>query len=595
MRDSADLHLLAVEGGATRTHWRLYRIHRHKKKLIEEGMLGCGNWKSLPLATIRALLRNLPKKCDLVAVFLAGCATGHDRTTLRSLCKEIWSSAQSIIVGSDRDSGYGAAFQNKDGILVIAGTGSAVTGKKGRQIEMAAGWGKLLGDPGSGFALGVQALREGLRRFDLEQKVSPFLKSTLKRLNISSVRELTEWAERADKADLAELAAVLFEHQTDPEIRAVLSSAAGQLADCCGAVASRLKEERPCVRLAGGIFTHHPEYVRLFNEALLRQLPQAEISLSRKPGVEGAAWLALQNQDTLSSLPHAEAPAVAVFLPLRQGGTEEKNPRSQGWGLLSNEKLVQLFVDEEICVQEALQGAARSLAQAIDVISKRLLMGGRLFYVGAGTSGRLGVLDAAEIPPTFGLSPERIQGILAGGSAALIRSSEAKEDDAKLAVTALRRRKLTPNDTICALSASGTTPFAWGAIHEANRIGAFSILITCTPQPIPPGPDIEIQLVTGPELLAGSTRLKAGTATKVALNILSTGVMVRLGRVQDNSMAYLHPSNEKLRRRAVRILSETLQISESEALKKLKAADWNLKTIYYHRYSPSSISLKNVR
>ncbi|PWU07457.1 MAG: N-acetylglucosamine kinase [Verrucomicrobia bacterium] len=571
MEDLANLHLLAVEGGATRTHWRLYQVHHHKKNLIEEGLLGCGNWKSLPFAATRALLRNLPKKCDIVAVFLAGCATEEDRTAVRSLCKEIWPSAQRILVGSDRDSGYGAAFQGKDGILVIAGTGSAVTGKKGPQIETAAGWGKLLGDPGSGFALGVLALREGLRRFDLEQTVSPFLQSVRKRLGIRSMRQLTDWAEQADKADLADLAPVLFEHQKDPEIHAILWSAALMLAECCSAVAVRLKDERPSVRLAGGIFEHHPEYVRLFRKALLRHLPHAEISLSCNLGVEGAVWLALQNQTGAPPSLVSEAPPVAA--------TEEKNPRSQGWRSFSNEKLVQLFVEEEIYVQEALRGAIRPLAQAIDIVSKRLLMGGRLFYMGAGTSGRLGILDAAELPPTFGLSPETVQGILAGGSAALIRSSEAKEDDAKLAITALRRRKLTPQDTICALSASGTTPFAWGAIREANRIGAYSILITCTPQPIPPGPNIAIQLVTGPELLAGSTRLKAGTATKIALNILSTGVMIRLGRVRDHSMAYLHPSNRKLRRRAIRILSDILRITQSEAQKKLKSADWNLKTI----------------
>ncbi len=572
MSNSKELLLLAVEGGATRTHWRMYQLHKGEGKLIiNEGILGCGNWKALPLASRRALLSSLPKNCGIVGIFLAGCATDQDQTALKTLCQEIWPSVR-IVVGSDRDSGFRAAFREKEGILVIAGTGSAVTGKKGKQIEIAAGWGKLLGDPGSGFALSVQALREALRQFDLERTISPFLKSILEKLKITSVRELTEWAEQAEKSDLAELTSVLFTHKADPEIQAVLASGASLLAGCCHAVANRLKEERPHIRLMGGIFTHHPEYVELFREALSRHLPGAQVELSREPGVEGAAWFALQNKD-VSSIPTTAAPNSSSL-----ASTEEKNPRSQGWEAFSTPRLVQLFVDEEACVQEALQGAVDSLSCAIDAISQKIFAKGRLFYVGAGTSGRLGVLDAAEIPPTFGVSPDRIQSILAGGVDALIQSAEAKEDDEKLAIEALREKKLTSKDVVCAITASGTTPFAWGAIHEARRIGAFSLLITCTKQPMPPGPDIEIRLLTGPELLAGSTRLKAGTATKVALNILSTGVMIRLGRVRDNSMAYLHPSNRKLRQRAVRILSETLQISESEALKKLESADWDIST-----------------
>ena len=294
------------------------------------------------------------------------------------------------------------------------------------------------------------------------------------------------------------------------------------------------------------------------------------MELNCEPGVAGAAWLALQ--------PHAEIPASTVVSNASLATTETKNPRSEGWEHLATHELVQLFVDEESCVQEALQGAIDSLSCAVDAVTKKLSAGGRLFYVGAGTSGRLGMLDAAEMPPTFGVPTTLVQGILAGGVDALVHSSEAKEDDEELAVSALRERGLTAQDVVCAISASGTTRFAWGALREARRLGALSLLIACSVRAGGGAPlaDIEVLLLTGPELLTGSTRLKAGTATKVALNILSTGVMIRLDRVRGNSMVCLRPTNQKLRQRAARILRETFQISESEAWGRLEAAQWNL-------------------
>lgn len=569
MNSTKELFLLAVEGGATATCWRLYHTYNNKRILLKKGALGCGNWKILSFSGTRALLSTLPRESDIVGVFLAGCATTKDRVALQELCEQFWPSAEIIVVGSDRESGYSAAFQQNDGILVIAGTGSAVTGKKGGQVETAAGWGQLLGDPGSGFALTVQALRGALRQFDLEYVISPFLKSILDYLSVSSVRELTDWAEQAGKADLAGLVPVLFHHKNDSEISTILASGASLLADCCSVVSHRLKEDSPCVRLMGGIFIHHQEYRDLFQTALVRHLPQAKVELNQEPGVEGAAWLALQARKN-SSVREIRPPCSLVI-------TEEKNLRSQGWESLPTPRLVQLFVDEETCIQEALQGAVDSLSRAIDAVTEKLSKGGHLFYVGAGTSGRLGVLDAAEMPPTFGVPPSMVQSVLAGGANALVQSSEAKEDEEEAAVAALHTSGLTEQDVICAITASGTTPFALGAIREAIRIKALSLLITCTTARVSGiCPNIEIRLLTGPELLAGSTRLKAGTATKVALNILSTGVMIRLGRVRDNSMAYLHPSNQKLRQRAIRILSETLNISESKALRKLQDANWNL-------------------
>src|SRR5216110_484590 len=206
------------------------------------------------------------------------------------------------------------------------------------------------------------------------------------------------------------------------------------------------------------------------------------------------------------------------------------------------------------------------------MVAKSLRNGGRLFYVGAGTSGRLGVLDASEIPPTFRASPDMVQGIIAGGVTALSRSVEGAEDDRGSGALAIEERGVTGKDVVCGITASGRAPFVLGALAEAKKRGAQAILLTCNPERERiPGCDLEIDLATGPELLTGSTRLKAGTATKVALNIISTGAMIALGKVRGNLMVDLHTTSTKLRDRAVRVVVELTHCDYSSAREKLEA------------------------
>lgn len=212
------------------------------------------------------------------------------------------------------------------------------------------------------------------------------------------------------------------------------------------------------------------------------------------------------------------------------------------------------------------------------MVAGALRKDGRLFYVGAGTSGRLGVLDASEIPPTFGASPETVQGIMAGGVNALHRSVEGAEDQRGAGALAVDERGVTATDIVCGISASGRTPFVLGALAAAQRRGAQTILLTCNPaRPRPEAFDLEIDLETGPEILTGSTRLKAGTATKIALNILSTGAMAALGRVRGNLMVDLAISNDKLRDRAARLVAELGKCDYAEACERLQKNGWNLR------------------
>ncbi len=237
--------------------------------------------------------------------------------------------------------------------------------------------------------------------------------------------------------------------------------------------------------------------------------------------------------------------------------TEQAHPFSSELDQLATTQLVQLFCDEDRRPQEAVAAAAPALAAAIDAIAARLAQGGRLFYLGAGTSGRLGVLDAAECPPTFCSPPELVQGVLAGGAAALLRSSEGLEDLEEAGQADLEARGFSAADVLVGIAAGGTTPYVHGGLRHARSLGALAIALACVPADQVPMPaDLEIRLITGPELLTGSTRLKAGTATKMALNILSTGVMVRLGKVYGNRMVDVAVTNSKLEDRALRILAD---------------------------------------
>ena len=258
--------------------------------------------------------------------------------------------------------------------------------------------------------------------------------------------------------------------------------------------------------------------------------------------------------------------------------TEQVNPASSELDALCTEDLVGVFVAEDRKTQEALAGAASALAQAIDAIAQRLQAGGRLFYLGAGTSGRLGVLDAAECPPTFCSAPELVQGVLAGGAPALLRSSEGLEDLFDAGRSDLEARGFGSGDALVGIAAGGTTPYVHGGLAHARSLGALAIAMACVPAEQVPMPcDIDIRLLTGPEVLTGSTRLKAGTATKMALNILSTGVMVRLGKVYGNRMVDVAVTNSKLEDRALRILSDLANVNREQGRALLAASAGSVK------------------
>ncbi len=566
--------MLGIEGGGTKTEW----IYSGPEGDERSGRLPGSNLRLVSDERLEAMLRTLPREATHVGIFLAGCVTQADRSRLADLVAGIWPQAHRM-VGSDRESGFAAAFREGDGVAVIAGTGSAITGRVGGpqgRYEKAGGWGQLLGDKGSGYDIAMQALRKVLWRYDLTRRIAPPAEKMLARLGLNQLDELVGWVQEAGKMEVAQLAPVVFEAAAagDEELAAVVDAGAHLLADGAAAVAGRLGLAAPEVRLQGGLFVAYPAYAARFAERLHAALPEANVALCTESGAAGALWLAAQEWPQ----PQTAEPPEVDLEELANAWTEQANPRSSRLEVMSTPEVVDLFIAEEDRVREALETAREPLIAGIELVADALRHGGRLFYVGAGTSGRLGVLDASEIPPTFGESPERVQAIMAGGVSALYRSVEGAEDEPQAGALAVVERGVRPGDVVCGLTASGRTPFVLGALRQARLLGARTMLMTCNPaRRRETAWEVEVDLATGPELLTGSTRLKAGTATKCALNLLSTGAMIRLGRVQGNLMAGVRVSNAKLRDRAVRLVSAVRGVERGEAEALLAGCDWEVR------------------
>jgi N-acetylmuramic acid 6-phosphate etherase len=509
---------------------------------------------------------------------------------LKEICLGIWPKAR-IVTGSDRQSGLAAALDHGDGIVVNAGSGSSVTGRRGDHIEKAGGWGHILGDAGGGYSVSIQALRLILREHDLRRGAIEFTAKVLHALSLNNLDELVRWVRRANKMEIAMLAPVVFDAATagDPRMIEIIEEGARVLCEYTEAVASRLHVLAPKVALIGGLFHRDSIYTHAFRRRLKKNLPDARVVVAERAPELGAAWLAVESGDHIdfrATPSKSEIDSLAVAL------TEQRNPRSENLEKMSGRELVNVFVEEESFVQGALRAVVVELARAVEIVAESLRNGGRLFYVGAGSSGRIGVLDASEIPPTFGAPPELVQGVIAGGVTALYRSAEGAEDNETAGALVMDERRIKDIDVVIGISASGRTPFVVGALARAKQLSAKTILLTCNPAVAgvgdsgPPGSpipattaDLMITLAVGPEIVTGSTRLKAGTATKIALNIISTGAMVALGKVRGNLMIDLHTTSTKLRDRAVRVVAELTQSDYDSTRKKLEASGWNLRDI----------------
>lgn len=274
--------------------------------------------------------------------------------------------------------------------------------------------------------------------------------------------------------------------------------------------------------------------------------------------------------------------------------TESRNLNTSNIDKVSTLEMVKIINDEDKKVAEAVEKEIPKIAQAIDYIVERIKKGGRLIYIGAGTSGRLGILDASECPPTYGVSEELVQGIIAGGHEAIFRAKEGAEDSKELAIEDLKLKKLSPNDIVVGIAASGRTPYVVGGLEYGNEIGALTISITCnSDSEVSKTSQISIVPIVGAEVITGSTRLKSGTAQKLVLNMLSTGSMIKLGKVYGNLMVDVKATNKKLIERAKKIVCEATGIEKNLAEDILSKTDYDVKLSIFMILS--GLSLNNAR
>ena len=285
------------------------------------------------------------------------------------------------------------------------------------------------------------------------------------------------------------------------------------------------------------------------------------------------------DHDATACRPSTDTPPVPAAV-LDPRITERRNPRSADIDLASPQEIVDLIAAEDRTVADAVASQREPIARAVEIAEAAFRAGGHLFYAGAGTSGRLGVLDASECPPTFGVPHDMVQGIIAGGLPALTRAQEGAEDSPAAGAKAIDEHGVGDSDFVVGIAASGTTPFVRGALERARALGARTGLVACTPPPddVLRLADVAIVPVTGPEVVTGSTRMKAGTATKLVLNTITTGAMIRLGKTYGNLMVDLRATNLKLVDRSERIMGETCGLSREEARAVLERAGGSVKT-----------------
>jgi N-acetylmuramic acid 6-phosphate etherase len=592
---------LGIEGGATRS---VAVLVNGAGEVLQRLVAGPGNVKLLSDSGLVRMLRSIAGglgRPDCAGIGLAGLRDDNDRSRVLKAANLAWPRLPCHVF-SDLDSAleadnWASETQEFTQVLVLSGTGSCCYGRnlKGLQAKVG-GWGHLLGDKGSGYEIGLRALKAAVYYYDRDGVWPKLGQRLLRAIGLNCPEDLIPWVQRAEKHQVAHLAIEVFSSwpKGDRIARDILEGAAHSLARDAVSCARRLaspKEEVQFV-LAGSVLRKQPRFAERVAGLLSELRPRSGVRVLKAESVLGAAKLARDFWNAQCSPENAQLmapqrwrarPQVPDFrLPDLAGvsPTERRNPKSAGLDKLPLVEAVRLMLSQEQSVPGVLLEQRHPIARGIEWIARALGAGGRLFYVGAGTSGRLGVLDASECPPTFRTSPDQVQGIIAGGAPALLRSIEGAEDNAAAGWQSVEFRGVTRKDVVVGIAASGRTPFVWGALHAARRLGARTILITFNPNlRFPPRarPNLVIAADLGPEVLAGSTRLKAGTATKLLLNMFTTLAMVRLGKVAGNLMVDLNPSNRKLRERAVRIVRELTGVDEPEATRVLTSKGWSVK------------------
>jgi N-acetylmuramic acid 6-phosphate etherase len=584
---------LGIECGATRT---VALLAPGENRPCLRAEFGPANLRLLDDAALLAhfkAVRSLSHQSSTppagIAIGMAGARTEADRQRIRAAAANVWPNVPCYATNDLETALAAAGPQPALQVLILSGTGSCCFARTAdNRTTRLGGWGHILGDRGSGYEIGLRGLKAAVDHLDRDGRWLHLGQSLLQSLQLNEPEDLIDWAKTASKSDIAALALPVFDAAArhDKIAREILEAAAESLAldgaDCARKLAKTGAPAR--FVLAGSVLVQQPAFARRVRAHLRRAWPGAAVAPLKRESAWGALELAREHfghgrGEERESVPAVEQTILPVSLALSP--TEERNPRSLKLDKMPVSEAVRLMIGEEARVIPTLLKVRREIVQAVKMVVAAFERGGRLFYVGAGTSGRLGILDASECPPTFRVPPGQVQGIIAGGQSAIWRSIEGAEDDPRAGAAAIQYRGISRRDVVIGIAASGRTPFVWGALTEARSRRARTILICFNPRlKIPPNikPDLVIAPTVGPEILTGSTRLKSGTATKIILNTLTTLAMVRMGKVMSNLMIDLNPSNLKLRDRAVRIVQTLTGADAALARTTLEKSQWIVKT-----------------
>ena len=577
---------LGIEGGGTRT---VALMVDATGRTVLRREFGSGNLRLLDERGLASLLRSIARafpRPDAVGLGLAGARTKADQTRAKEACGKIWKKVP-VRVTHDLDVALMAASNQRGklqyavSVLVLSGTGSCCYGRApdGRTAKIG-GWGHILGDKGSGYEIGLRGLKAVVFYHDRDGTWSHLGERLLAATGCNEPDELIDWVAVADKHTVAALAVEVFaaRKKRDTIARNIIVGAVSSLTKDAVNCARKLAGKKETVEfiLAGGVFLQQPSFVRETAAAIRKRWPEAKVVTLKREGAWGAVTLCegLAREKRTGREKRVKAKEILPLAP-----TEKRNPRSKNLDQMPLIDAVELMLSEESRGVKAVRGEAQKIARVVGWVARAFKEGGRLIYVGAGTSGRLGVLDASECPPTFRAEPRQVQGMIAGGARALTNAIEGAEDDADAGGRAIQFRGVTKKDVVVGIAASGRTPFVWGALSEAQRRGARTVLICFDPGLKKRGgvPKLVIAPATDAEVLTGSTRLKAGTATKLILNCITTLAFARVGKVAGNRMIDLDPKNEKLRDRAVRIASELSGADAVVSWSALESEGWVLK------------------
>ncbi len=590
--------ILAIDGGGTRSVAGLYA---EEGRLVAETKGGPANPVSMGLSAcldaLVALAARLLDKADAPVSALAAIAGAKTQECQRAIGEGLREALdlESAAVCPDLHPLLWANAPHSPAILALAGTGSGVIAKNGAGEWLhLGGRGPLLGDQGSAWALAAAAMRAAFDALDEGQAPGPLMRAVLTSAGVDAVDDLPAWAADAPKDRIAALArqVTAAAEQGDVLAQRCIEAQATALANLARTARRRLclPPETPLF-LTGGLLTGSDAYRAAFLDAVAASgaaLTPCNPPLLGHRAVHAAALLSppppwiTTVQARMGATKRRQAAAVQSSATRRDPSAENLPPTEQatvdGQPLdqLSAKGIVARMNRLDAAVIPAIAAQSGRIADLIETAAKTLMSGGRIVYVGAGTSGRLGVLDAAECPPTFGVNPDRVIALIAGGDAALRCSVEGAEDDEAQAAADIAAANVCANDLVVGITASGTTPYVIAALRAAASYGAGTALLCCNPAVDRASADLVIAMNTGPEALPGSTRLKAGTATKMALNMVSTGAMALAGYVYQGMMTHMRPANAKLRRRAARIVAILAGIPERTAESLLREADWRI-------------------